>query len=234
MSTSFKLLKTHNRPSQVKKVAYKFVAFDLDGVLVNTFSSWVWMHKHFNVNNDHSLYAYQRGEIDYAEFMRRDIELWLGKKKDMTIHDVEEILSDVPLTKGAKELVAELKNNGIQTAIISCGIEVLANRVAEELGIDFVVANGLVVDEEGRLTGEGTLSIELADKGKPLRSLMEKNGIAKQDCVAVGNSYGDAAMFEVSGLGIAFNPQDETVREKADLVVEGDDLREILGVIIGS
>lgn len=218
----------------MSKLAYKFVAFDLDGVLVNTFSSWVWMHEHFKVNNDHSLYAYQRGEIDYAEFMRRDIELWLDKKKDMTIHDVVEILSDVPLTKGAKEAVTELKKHGIQTAIISCGIEVLANRVANELGIDFVVANGLVVDKDGRLTGEGTLSIELADKGKPLRSLLEKNGIEKEECVAVGNSYGDAAMFEISGLGIAFNPQDETVRKKADVVVEGDDLGGILKYIIGS
>lgn len=63
---------------------FKFVAFDLDGVLVDTFSSWVWMHKHFDVNNDHSLYAYQRGEIDYLEFMRRDIQLWLEKKEGMT------------------------------------------------------------------------------------------------------------------------------------------------------
>jgi phosphoserine phosphatase len=197
VSTSFKLLKPHNRPSQVKKVVYKFVAFDLDGVLVNTFSSWVWMHEHFNVNNDHSLFAYQRGEIDYAEFMKRDIELWLQKKKDMTIGDVEKILSKVPLTKGAREVVDELKKHGMKTAIISCGIEILANRVAKELGIDFVVANGLVVDEDGRLTGEGTLSIELADKGKPLRELLDKNGIEKEECVAVGNSYGDAAMFEI-------------------------------------
>jgi len=115
---------------------------------------------------------------------------------------VEEILSDVPITKGAKEVVAELKKHDFQTAIISCGIEVLANRVAEELGI--------------------------------LRRLLEENDIAKEECVAVGNSYGDAAMFEVCGLGIAFNPQDETVRKKADVVVEGDDLKGILGVIIGS
>lgn len=213
---------------------YKFVAFDLDGVLVDTLSSWVWMHRHFGVNNDHSLYAYQRGEIDYAEFMRRDIELWLEKKKDMTISDVEGILSEVPIMKGAKEVVAELKKEGIKTAIISCGIEVLANRIAKEFGIDFVVANGLVVEEDGRLTGEGTLSIELADKGKPLRKLLEENDIRKEEAVAVGNSYGDAGMFQVCGLRIAFNPQDDTIREKANVVVEGDDLRGVLKYIIGS
>jgi phosphoserine phosphatase len=210
---------------------YKFVAFDLDGVLVDTFSSWVWMHEYFGVNNDHSLYAYQRGEIDYLEFMRRDIALWLARKKDMTIQDVEEILASVPIMQGAKEVLDEVKRQGMATAIISCGIEVLANRVAHELGIDFIVANGLVVDEEGRLTGEGILSIELADKGKPLRRLLKENSISKEESVAIGNSYGDAGMFDVCGLGIAFNPQDDVVRMKADVVVEGDDLREILEYI---
>jgi phosphoserine phosphatase len=217
----------------VKSLKYKFVAFDLDGVLVDTFSSWVWMHEHFKVNNDHSLYAYQRGEIDYAEFMRRDIALWLEKKKDMTIADVEEILSAVPMMEGAKDVVEELKKEGVLTAIISCGIEVLANRVAKELGIDFIVANGLVADEDGKLTGEGTLSIELADKGKPLRRLLEENGISREESVAIGNSYGDAGMFAVCGLGIAFNPQDEVVKEKADCVVEGNDLRNIMDCIRG-
>jgi phosphoserine phosphatase len=211
---------------------YKFVAFDLDGVLVNTFSSWVWMHKYFNVNNDHSLYAYQRGEIDYGEFMRRDIALWLENNNDLTISDVAEILSKVPTMKGAKEVVAELKEKNIQTAIISCGIKVLANRIAEDFGIDFVVANGIVADESGKLTGEGTLEIELADKGQPLQTLLEKNGIKKENSAAVGNSYGDASMFAVCGLGIAFNPEDDITKDTADVIVVSDDLREILKYLL--
>jgi phosphoserine phosphatase len=213
-------------------MSFKFVAFDLDGVLVDTFSSWVWMHKHFDVNNDHSLYAYQNGEIDYLEFMRRDIQLWLDRKENMTIQDVADILSDVPMMKGATEVVQALRERQIKTAIISCGIEVLAQRIADELGIDFTVANGLVADEDGKLTGEGTLTIELADKGKPLKNLLEENGIAREDCVAIGNSYGDAGMFQVSGFSIAFNPHDDITRESADVVVEGDDLRGVLKYIL--
>jgi phosphoserine phosphatase len=216
----------------VNLVKYKFVAFDLDGVLVDTFSSWVWMHKHFGVNNDHSLYAYQRGEIDYAEFMRRDVALWLEKKEDLTIQDVEEILSKVPVIKGAKEVIANLIEQGIQTAIISCGIKVLANRIAEDFGIEIVVANGILADENGRLTGEGTLEIELANKGKPLLELLEKNGIKKEESAAIGNSYGDASMFKICGLGIAFNPEDDITKESADVIVEGNDLREILKYLI--
>ena len=34
-----------------------FVVFDLDGVLADTISSWVWIHEHFGVNNDVSYYG---------------------------------------------------------------------------------------------------------------------------------------------------------------------------------
>jgi phosphoserine phosphatase len=37
-------------------------------------------------------------------------------------------------------------------------------------------------------------------------------------------------MFEICGLGIAFNPEDECVRTLADFVVEGKDLSRIIPV----
>lgn len=207
---------------------YRFAAFDLDGVLVDTVSSWVWVHDYFNVNNDHSLHAYFKGEIDYEEFMRRDIALWLSKKEKIKLQDIQEILTTAPLIHGAKELLTKLKENSVKTAIISCGIDILANRIAQELGIEFVVANGLEIDGESFLTGEGILRIELADKGKPLKKLLKVNGVESENCVAVGNSYSDVRMFEVSGLGIAFNPSDEFVKQKADVVIEGKNLLEAI------
>jgi phosphoserine phosphatase len=208
-------------------MAYKLVAFDLDGVLVDTISSWVWVHDHFQVNNDHSLHAYLRGEIDYNEFMRKDIALWLSKQEKISIKDIERILSTAPLINGAKELLTELKEHDIKTAIISCGIDILANQIAGKLGIDYVIANGLKTDTDSFLTGEGILRIELADKGKPLKELLERNGIEKANSASIGNSYSDVGMFEVSGLGIAFNPSDDHVRKNADMIIEGKNLMDL-------
>jgi len=38
-------------------------------------------------------------------------------------------------------------------------------------------------------------------------------------------------MLETSGMGIAFNPEDDCIKKIADFVVEGKDLRKILPVI---
>lgn len=214
------------------KRKYDIVVFDLDGVLVEIESSWVWLHEYFEVNNDDALRAYFYGEIDDLEFMRRDIALWHRKKARIHISEIERILSKAPLMKGVKETISRLKAEKIKTAIISGGLEQLGRNVANRIGIDYVLANGLEVDEEGYLLSNGILNVEIADKGKALLMLLTRLNIKPSRCVAVGNSYIDISMFKNSGLGIAFNPFDELVRESADVVIKGNDLRKVLKYIL--
>src|SRR5512137_1631033 len=108
----------------------RLVVFDMDGVLADIESSWVHVHRHFGVSNDHSLYAYLRGEIDDLEFIRRDIQLWRKANPDITANDIGEILADVPLMPGAAETVDGLRAKGHRTAIVSAGIDILAERIA--------------------------------------------------------------------------------------------------------
>lgn len=207
------------------------VVFDMDGVLADIESSWVHVHRRFGVNNDHSLYAYLRGEITDLEFIRRDIDLWRKKKPDVTASDIMRVLSDVPLMPGAEETIAELRGRGTKTAIVSAGIDLLAERIARQLGMDLQMANGMVIDAEGGLTGEGVLKVRLADKGEGLVIAAKALGIRPDDTASVGNSKYDVSMFRRSALGIAFCPEDEEVREEADAVIEEKNLRGILRFI---
>ncbi len=206
----------------------KLAAFDMDGVLVDIVSSWVHVHRRFGVNNDHSLRAYLEGEIDDREFIRRDIALWRKADPGVTSDRIREMLADAPLMTGAAELIAELRRRGFKTVIVSAGIDLLSERVAAELGMDLQFANGMCTDGSGRLSGEGIFRVRLMDKGRTVLDAAERFGAGPEDIVSVGNSRYDVSMFERSALGIAFCPEDDHVREKADVVVDERDLMKVL------
>ena len=206
----------------------RLAVFDMDGVLADIESSWVFVHKRFGVNNDQSLYAYLRGEIDDLEFIRRDIALWRAKDHNLDIGKIARILDDVPLMPGAKKTITDLSAKGYKTAIVSAGIDLLAERISEECGIDIHLANGLKKLPSGLLTGEGILNVRLMDKGEAVVKAARSLGIRLEDTVSVGNSKYDVTMFERTGASIAFHPSDDYVRSHAKFVVEEGDLTMLL------
>ena len=207
---------------EIKKM--EMVIFDLDGVLVDIDSSWGMIHKAFDVDNEVNFQKHLKEEIDYKEFMRSDIQLW----NKPYIDKIKKILNRAPLMQGAIETVKELKKNGYKIAIISSGISILADRVKEELGLDYSYSNKLLVGSDGRLTGEGMETVSLLKKDIALKKMSEIERIESKQCVTIGDSKYDIPLFMNSGLSIAFNPKDDLVREAADLVIEGTDLRKIL------
>ncbi len=213
---------------------YELVAFDMDGVLVDHISSWTWVHEHFKVNNEASLVDYIEGRIDDAEFMRRDIELWLALRDDLCIDDIDEILKPVPVIPGIRDTVDALHRRGMRCVIVSGGLDMAARRIAEDNGFDDHIANSLACDERGRLTGEGVLRVELTNKRKALQRFQQKFGVAEERTVAIGNSFVDVSMFSASGLAIAFNPIDDEVQRNADVVLRSRDIRDVLPPILGS
>ena len=124
-------------------------------------------------------------------------------------------------------LISE-KNTRLQTAIVSAGLDILAEKVAKDIGIDYTFANEVKVGNDGRLTGEGVLHVELMHKDKNVKALAQELHLSLDECAAVGNSCFDIPMLEICGLGIAFNPEDACVVENADVVIEGKDLSKLI------
>ena len=210
----------------------ELVVFDMDGVLVDFYSSWVWIHDHFGTCNDDSLTRYHAGEIDDHEFIRRDVALWLAKQPRIHISMIREILSTIPIMEGVGETISTLKADGKKCAILSGGLDILAQSLVDRFGFDLAISNSLVVDEDGYLTGEGIVGLKLNDKATPLLRLQDRFGIPPERTAAVGDSGIDVNMFDHSALSIAFNPDSPYVVKHADFVVYRKDLREILKYLI--
>ena len=216
----------------VKKMdKLELVVFDMDGVLTDVLSSWKYIHDYFHTSNEKSVDLYVKGKIDDKEFIRRDAELWKIDGKPMKEDQLKEILEDVQIMKGAKDTISFLKKNKIKTAIVSAGLDILANRIANELGIDFVYANGIKTDEQGYLNGDGIVGVKLRFKDETIKEISKVKNIKQNRIVSIGNSCFDIPMFEASGFGIAFNPDDDCVCNCADFVINKKDLTEILPII---
>jgi len=224
--------KRSHQPSNIEKAnTIQLIFFDMDGVITDTISSWKYIHDYFGTSNERSVNDYLEGNIDDLEFIKRDVSLWKENGKLTNIQKIENILSQIKLIKGAKECFTHLHKKRIPTAIVSAGLDILAQRVAKNLGIKYVFANGIKQDRNGNLTGDGILNVQLMYKDKNVRFLAQKLNIPLRNCAAVGNSCFDIPMFETCGIGIAFNPEDQCVREFADIVVEEKDLRQLFTVL---
>ncbi len=106
---------------------YKLVAFDMDGTLILGDTCWGVIHSHFGTRAaaNNNLEAWESGEINYQEFMRRDVALW---KPVPTMSEIGKILSSYQLAPNVSEVVTEVLRRGYQTAIVTGGLDVLEAR----------------------------------------------------------------------------------------------------------
>ena len=201
----------------------RLIAFDLEGTLVKSVSSWVELHKRFGTWEKGKEYAelFFEGKIDYVKWAELDASLWKGHTKD----EIMEWANSVEYMDGAKELIEFLRENDFRIAILSSGLMCLARRIAEELGVDYVFANELVF-ENGVVTGKVNPIVDFKSKGTILRELKEK--LKPELTIAVGDGFNDLSMFKEADVSIAINPHEG---------VEGDhnveSLYEVMEIVKG-
>ncbi|MCK9505857.1 MAG: phosphoserine phosphatase SerB [Porticoccaceae bacterium] len=144
--------------------------------------------------------AAMRGEIDFIESFTQRVALLKGLSADV----LDGIAQKLPLTEGAEELISTLKKLGYKTAILSGGFEYFGRKIQQHLGIDYLFANQLEI-ENGAVTGRVTGTVvDGQRKAQLLRELAVKENISLEQVVAVGDGANDLPMLSIAGLGIAF------------------------------
>tara|TARA_B100001245_G_scaffold170264_2_gene129145 strand:+ start:5431 stop:6639 length:1209 start_codon:yes stop_codon:yes gene_type:complete len=151
-----------------------------------------------------------QGELDFSESFRQRVGLLKGLSGDV----LQGIAERLPVTEGAERLISNLRALGYTTAILSGGFTYFGRYLQEKLGIDYVFANELDM-QDGVVTGE--VSGRIVDgqrKAELLRELAAREGIRLEQTIAVGDGANDLPMLSIAGLGIAFRAK-PLVKENA-------------------
>jgi phosphoserine phosphatase len=163
-----------------------------------------------------------RGEIDFAESLHERVATLAGLPESV----LADVLAEVELSPGARELVAELHDRGWPVGLVSGGFIEIVRPLAATLGITLTRANALeVVDGHlsGRVSGP---VVDRAAKAVTLRDYASTVGISLERTIAIGDGANDLDMLAAAGFGIAYNAKpvlceaaDAVVRDRLDAVL---------------
>jgi phosphoserine phosphatase len=151
-----------------------------------------------------------RGELDFKQSFTRRVALLAGLPESQ----LDEVLTSISLAGGAERLIQTLKILGYKTAVLSGGFTFFGKHLQERLGIDYVFANELKIENgavTGRVVGE---IVDGKKKAELLRMLADKENISVDQVVAVGDGANDLPMLNIAGMGIAFHAK-PLVRQSA-------------------
>lgn len=180
----------------------RLVAFDMDSTLIAA-EVIDELAKEAGVGRDVAAIteSAMRGEIDFKQSLRRRLTLLRG----LPAGTLSAVAERIPMTEGAERLINNLKRFGYKIAIISGGFTYFGRRLQERLGIDFLFANELEI-ENGHLTGNVVGDIvDAAKKAEILKDIAAREGLSLQQVIAVGDGANDLPMLNLAGLGIAFH-----------------------------
>ncbi|MBD5283993.1 MAG: phosphoserine phosphatase SerB [Bacteroides sp.] len=156
-----------------------------------------------------------RGEIDFRESFTRRVALLKG----LDVSVMEDIARSLPITEGLPRLMKVLKRFGYKTAILSGGFTFFGNDLKNRFGFDYVYANDLEIDEEGKLTGNVKGDIVDGNRKKELlRLLAQVENIDIRQTIAVGDGANDLPMLSEAGLGIAFHAKPKVKAEASQSI----------------
>jgi len=189
----------------------RLVVFDMDSTLIDA-EVIDELAKEAGVGKQVSEITEQamRGEIDFTESFARRVGLLKGLDESVLLT----VSKRLNLTEGAERLISTLKGLGYKTAILSGGFTYFAKHLQQILGIDYVYANELEI-EDGKVTGRVTGQVvDGARKAQLLLEIAEKESIQQEQVIAVGDGANDLPMLSQAGLGVAFRAK-PLVKESA-------------------
>lgn len=187
----------------------RLICFDMDSTLIQT-ECIDELAKRAGVGDKVSKITARamRGEIDFKESFKERVALLKGLDASV----MKDIAEHMPITEGTDRLMSVLKTCGYKIAILSGGFTYFGEYLQKKFGVDYVYANELEIDENGKLTGNylGDI-VDGHRKAELLKLIAQVEKVNLAQTIAVGDGVNDLPMISEAGLGIAFHAKPRVV-----------------------
>ncbi len=187
----------------------RLICFDMDSTLIQT-ECIDELAKRAGVGDKVSEITARamRGEIDFKESFKERVALLKGLDASV----MKDIAEHMPITEGTDRLMSVLKTCGYKIAILSGGFTYFGEYIQKKFGVDYVYANELEIDENGKLTGNylGDI-VDGHRKAELLKLIAQVEKVNLAQTIAVGDGVNDLPMISEAGLGIAFHAKPRVV-----------------------
>jgi phosphoserine phosphatase len=207
------------------------IAFlDIDGTIKSFSDPYGYLHKELGTWHVAQKYEklYKEGKINSDDWAKLDAQLWKGYKEEY----ISSLLSLIPWVPGAQQLLNILSTMQISIALISSGINLHADPIATKWKAEYCYSNKLKT-QAGRLTGEIEIIVPTDKKGDLVNSIMSEKKARPNECIALGDSTSDIAMFQRVGWSVAVAPRDNLTMQHATIVLRSPDLTPLLPLFKG-
>jgi phosphoserine phosphatase len=209
--------------------AYRAVIFDLDGTLTPVRSVWRHLHEALGLWDGEALrhqQAFEAGELRYEEWCALDAAHWRGMRES----ELRSIADSIPYRDGVRQSAAALRATGTLVGVVSTGLNLLAERVRDDLGLAYTICNRLE-SKAGILTGRVKINVEHDRKDEALDLFCSRFGVPPAQVIAIGDSDGDIPMFRKAGFAVAVRPSSQRTAEAASVVVHDESLAGLIKVL---
>lgn len=189
-------------------MSHGLVVFDMDGTVLEH-NSWVALHRAFGLTDEEDrvmLRWHSEGVTTYPEWSNLITRIYKARGL-ATKQRALEVFEQCMPHNAARSVVAEVRARGFDVALISGGIDILAERTARVLGIERHHANHrMVFDDEDRLVDLECRGEDEAFKVAALLECCSEIGIPPDACFCVGDGLNDGGLFALTGRGILVCP----------------------------
>lgn len=196
------------------------VCSDLEGVFVPEI--WINVSKHTKIEE---LKLTTRDINDYNVLMNK--RLALLRKHDLTLHDIQTVISKLKPLPGAVEFVDWVRTL-CQLIIVSDTFIEFAGPLLSQLGKPTLLCHNLTTDSSGKI-----INYNLRQKDAK-KKVVEALQNLDYKVIAIGDSYNDISMLRKADIGILFNPPQNVIDENKDLkvITSYTDLKKTISQII--